>query len=262
MSQNDAFKSALKTLYTKDPCKVLPTAIWKTIRQMDTLQCASDIIKNNISKIIAQSQNTLEIFWTQDRKIDDSFRQSVKSTQVMIVHDDYFQQINTETYSSKKAYFRISHQTQSIKPCSLDKRYYITEATPETESDKISTLIGKCYKNIHPSAETVLSWTAHHVYDKSLWIWIMDKKTGQPAALGIAEYDATIPEGSLEWIQVLPEYQGKGLGKVLVLELLNRLQGRVTFTTVSGEIDNQTNPERLYRGCGFLGEDVWWVLRK
>lgn len=34
------------------------------------------------------------------------------------------------------------------------------------------------------------------------------------------------------------------------------------FATVSGKIDNPANPERLYRKCGFVGNDVWHIIRK
>ena len=47
-----------------------------------------------------------------------------------------------------------------------------------------------------------------------------------------------IGEGSLEWIQVLPEYRGQGLGTKLVLELLCRLKDKAAFVTVCGEVDN------------------------
>lgn len=130
------------------------------------------------------------------------------------------------------------------------------------ELDAVSDLIGKCYEDIHPSTNTVRGWTKHDVFDDNLWIWITDNETNEPIALGIAELDSKVSEGSLEWIQVLPSYQGKGLGKILVLELLNRMHGKVDFVTVSGELNNETNPERLYKSCGFSGDDIWWLLRK
>lgn len=34
------------------------------------------------------------------------------------------------------------------------------------------------------------------------------------------------------------------------------------FATVSGQSNNPTNPEVLYRKCCFTGSDVWHVLRK
>lgn len=51
-------------------------------------------------------------------------------------------------------------------------------------------------------------------------------------------------------------------GKTIVLELLSRLKYIADFTTVSGEVDNKTNPERLYRRCGFQGDVIWYVLRR
>ena len=89
------------------------------------------------------------------------------------------------------------------------------------------------------------SWTRHHAYEPTLWIWIRDDGKGVPAALGIAEFDHTVGEGSLEWIQTLPEYHGQGLGTALVLELLRRLQDRAEFVTVSGEVNNQQSPTPL-----------------
>ena len=82
----------------------------------------------------------------------------------------------------------------------------------------------------------------------------------RPVALGIADFDAEIKEGSLEWIQVLPGKRRMGLGKMIVNELLSRLKGKADFATVSGQIDNATNPEMLYRKCGFTGNDIWYVI--
>jgi GNAT superfamily N-acetyltransferase len=69
-------------------------------------------------------------------------------------------------------------------------------------------------------------------------------------------------EGILEWIQVSEGYRRRGLGSFLVKELLWRMQGKVKFATVSGQCDSPSCPERLYRSCGFTGQDVWHVLHK
>ena len=124
----------------------------------------------------------------------------------------------------------------------------------------MSEFICKCYENIKPNSEEVNKWTKHDVFNNDLWVWIVEKNTGIKVALGIAEVDKEIREGSLEWIQVLPKFQGKKLGKLIVLELLRRMEKHVDFTTVSGETDNKTNPEILYRKCGFEGNDVWYLM--
>ena len=66
----------------------------------------------------------------------------------------------------------------------------------------------------------------------------------------------------LEWIQVSQRHRGKGLGRYVVSELLRRLKSKAGFATVSGQCNNATNPEMLYRKCGFSGNDVWHILRK
>ncbi|SCG82415.1 hypothetical protein DW1_0807 [Proteiniborus sp. DW1] len=262
MTVNNEFEILLRNLYIKDPCKVLPNALWKTYDRLNNLQCSHTCIDDEILEIKGLEQKGVYILWNKSREVNQSLQLIMEESKFMIIHDDYFKKLDIHDYSQVEPYFRIKHDNKKILPYSLSEDFYIKQANVEEEFSEISDFIGRCYKNLHPSPETVKSWTTYRVFDNSLWIWIMDKQKNIPAALGIAEFDSSVPEGSLEWIQVLPEYQGKGLGKVLVLELLNRLKGRVEFTTVSGEVDNETNPERLYRSCGFYGNDVWWLLRK
>ena len=59
-----------------------------------------------------------------------------------------------------------------------------------------------------------------------------------------------------------PKYRGKGLGKFVVNELLWRMKGKVDFVTVSGKIDNPTNPRDLYKACGFTNEEIWHVMKR
>ncbi len=33
------------------------------------------------------------------------------------------------------------------------------------------------------------------------------------------------------------------------------------FATVSGKVTNKTKPEKLYRRCGFTGDDIWHILK-
>lgn len=88
----------------------------------------------------------------------------------------------------------------------------------------------------------------------------MHQKNNHIIASGIAEYDYEIKEGILEWIQVLPQYQHQGYGKIIVCELLNRLKSVcASFVAVSGLVDNETNPEKLYRSCGFTGNDIVYI---
>jgi ribosomal protein S18 acetylase RimI-like enzyme len=128
------------------------------------------------------------------------------------------------------------------------------------QTKKVSQLIGQCYQDLQPTVESVMSWVKHPTFDPALWVWVIDNSKEIPIGLGIAEIDNNVLEGSLEWIQILPNYRGMGIGKCIVQELLSRLEKRVNFTTVSGEVNNSTNPETLYRSCRFKGSDIWWMF--
>ncbi|HQE93995.1 MAG TPA: GNAT family N-acetyltransferase [Anaerolineae bacterium] len=153
-----------------------------------------------------------------------------------LIHRDFLRSVPTAKFPRRQSYFRLAHRGKPKAKPSLPQGFYIAPV------------------------DVVREWTTHPVFDQDLWIWIIDTQTDLPVALGIAEIDRDIAEGALEWIQVLPDYRGRGLGKALVKKLLFRLHNRAAFTTVAGEMNNQSNPEALYRSCGFAGSDLWWML--
>jgi hypothetical protein len=53
-----------------------------------------------------------------------------------------------------------------------------------------------------------------------------------------------------------------GLGQCIVNELLSRLKDKADFVTVSGRVNNETQPERLYEQCGFSNKKNWHVLTR
>ena len=156
-------------------------------------------------------------------------------------------------------YFRLIHRLKKCEKPVLPESYEFRNVLLPGESGLVADIINKCYEGYSQTKENVLRWREYPVFDNELWILVWDKKSNLPAALGIADFDSDIGEGSLEWIQVLPHYRGKGLGEAVVLELLSRLKSRAGFVTVSGEVENITNPERLYRKCGFVGDAIWVV---
>jgi len=158
-------------------------------------------------------------------------------------------------------YFRLIHHLDGLQGAALPDGYTFRDVCLPSEAGLVADVINRCYAGYSQTGENVLIWSKYPVFDNSLWIFIWCKASNSPVALGIADFDSEIKEGSLEWIQVLPERQGEGFGRAVVLELLSRLKDRADFVTVSGEVDNVTNPERLYRKCGFIGDAVWTVHR-
>ena len=158
---------------------------------------------------------------------------------------------------SDEPYFKLIHFLRDIQTPVLPDGFILAEIGI---ADYVRH-IRECYAEGGISEADLQRYTSHPVYDPSLWIAVKDTQNAKTVATGIAEFDARIGEGILEWVQVSPEYRNRGLGAFVVNELLYRMQGKAGFVTVSGKVNDPTNPLSLYERCGFSGKVIWHVIR-
>ena len=263
MTRSVNFTQALVAAYRENPCQVLPNALWKSISWADEFQTDFCLEARNVTQLMAWSTEQWMLYWNRDRHLPQQLPLRDRGVlKFALLHQDFENLLPPETFPDRQCYFRLFHSLRAVPAPNLPKGFSFATSDPLADSEEIAQVINACYADINLSPEAIRSWKDHPVFSADLWVWVIDEKRNQPAGLGIAEFDRAIAEGSLEWIQILPAYRGKGLGKQLVYDLLMRLAGRAEFATVAGQVDNHTNPERLYRGCGFQGDDLWWVLRK
>lgn len=176
-----------------------------------------------------------------------------------IVHDTAFCENEWSEYIDE-TYFRLYHHMKEVQSISL-AGYEIFTATDASIED-IVTVINQSYTDIQVSRGQIAGYRNTPAYMPDLWILVKERTTERLVGCGIADYDREAREVILEWIQVLPEYRRQGVGQAIVMELLYRAKDYAAFATVSGRIDNGTKPERLYRKCGFEGNDIWHILRR
>ena len=175
---------------------------------------------------------------------------------MMILRDDQF--IDSAEGCCDTPYFKLVHFLHGVTPFMPPEGFSVVSA----DENSFAAHISHCYEKERVSADELTQYKNRPVYDPDLWIALKENRTGEIAATGIAEFDRSIREGVLEWIQVTPEYRRHGLGRFLVNELLLRMEGNADFVTVSGRMDNQTNPFALYRSCGFQNPVIWHVLQR
>ncbi len=163
-------------------------------------------------------------------------------------------------HSNVERFFRMRHNLYNLPAIDFD----FDTIDMDFQTRGLAEMITASYvhENISVTEEDILSWKEHKTFREDLCVYI-NVEGGIMAASGIAEYDETCKEGILEWIQVLPDYRGQGLGTKIVTVLLNRLKKMgAEFVTVSGNLDNETSPLQLYRKCGFTGDDIWYICKK
>lgn len=254
------WKQELLGIYREDPCQTLPNAFWKTAMTMDgsrlSVRRDSD---GRLSALAVWQENRLMAFWCADPADHPLTPQQISQVPFALVHENCLPVFQNREFSRREGYFCLSHRGL-VQISNPPPGFVFQNVHPEDEVDAVVHLIKTCYRNMNVNNKIVREWLAHPVYDPDLWIWILDEPSGEKVGLGIAEFDQRVPEASLEWVQVLPAYQRRGLGKAIVSELLCRTDSMVEFTTVSGKISNIKRPEILYRRCGFTGSDNWWLL--
>ncbi|MGC9523031.1 MAG: GNAT family N-acetyltransferase [Anaerolineae bacterium] len=260
------FEDALVRAYRESPCAVLPNALWKTLQALEAPGVVTsydlDPGRGAVNCLLARDDQHLWVCWTRDGQLPPEIdAATIGQMRLALLHARYVAQLSTERSPASERYFRLVHRSAPDRH-PLPAGFAFREVDPLREAGTVAALISRCYPDLELSPATVAAWTRHPVYAADLWVWIVEGATGTRVALGIAELDEDVPEASLEWIQVLPAYHRRGIGTALVGELLARIEGRVAFTSVSGRVDSATNPEALYRRCGFTGDDIWWVLRR
>lgn len=184
-------------------------------------------------------------------------KQMVVPDNMIILHDKDFNESNFIDYNDEQ-YFRLKHNLINVNKPALSNNFEVCSATlPD-----FAKHINKCYKGSKLTVAELESYCKRKVYSQELWIAVKDCKNNKIVGTGIAELDMEIGEGVLEWIQVSEKYRGKGIGKFIVNELLQRMKGKASFATVSGQVNNSTNPKALYKKCGFEGNDIWHIMHR
>lgn len=185
-------------------------------------------------------------------------KEIVLPEQMRIVHDSAY---DPQAYADfqDEPYFRLRHDLNHIGRHTAEGIEIVSAAS---EIDAFVRLIHASYRDISVTAEQLSQYGQTPAYFPDGWVLMKERRTGNILAGGIADYDREAGELILEWIQVLPAYRRRGYGQLIVNHLLAATRHTAQFATVSGQVNNPTHPEGLYRKCGFTGHDVWHILTR
>lgn len=187
----------------------------------------------------------------------------------------YFKAVRMET----PAHLRIVHARDfdGMRPGERDARYfrlahslawvdaavwpdgYTPRVLTEADAAQLADLLASCYAgtwNQGTAARLMRESFAYAPGQCGVW-------TPKGALVGccLSAMDCECREGTIEWLAVHPAHRRKGIACALVNTCLAALRSEVDFATVSGQMDNPTNPLGVYRRCGFEGNDVWHIIQ-
>ncbi len=186
------------------------------------------------------------------------YKRHFRSDNPIVVHDEDY--VESNEYIKHEQFFKIIHSLKGIGSTTL--KGYSVQKVDISEMLEVVDVINESYGKSIFTEEKVLEMMSSPLYFSKLWLFVKDDLSGKKVALGICKYDIDAKEVELDWIQVIPSYRGKGVGSYLVNNLLLNSRDIADFATVSGDINNESSPLKLYRSCGFTGDDIWHILYK
>jgi GNAT superfamily N-acetyltransferase len=254
----EAFVKEVQKLYVKNPCQVSCIAFWKIERiclESETYRIA----QNGHTYLYAIRNQRLEFYWSDDKDRFILPQDRIQAFELLVLHDDFYRLIakDIKGYKVEKSHpliYDFAFGQGSIH-C---EDYYVADFDFDNEQDFVTAagLLNRCYPNHSHDAEEIVEWCDQPVFDASYWIWVKTKGGNESVGLGISTYQESIKETYLDWIQVLPMYQRKGIGKMLVGETVNQAIEKSDIIRVTGMVDG------FYEKCGFRGAESWCLITK
>jgi GNAT superfamily N-acetyltransferase len=260
MAQAD-FQRELTRVYLENPCQVLPNPLWQTLAQLEMLETSFARDSMGINRLEAYKLDELHVYWRrQARQPSLMVNRRLEYQRFAIMHQDFLDAPTVAGFKSVESRYRLIYRPAKLTEQSLPTGFRFAGIV--NSAGELAAVGAHIAEGESPALVQVQDWMERPVFAPDLWLWLLDDTRDQPAGLGVAELDLEIGEAAIEWIQILPDYQGRGLGRLLVRELLRRIADRAAFVTVSAQVDNRDNPGVFFRNCGFTGADIWWYLRR
>jgi len=259
-SDPDTFRALLSAVYREFPGQVLPYTLAEALTESETCSCSFDTAEGVPAELYMWNADSLKFYWNKDRHFIGLTEEFMSGIESVVIHDDYLGQMPIDAFDVWHPHFRLVHTGEL--PTHLQPIPGIMIAQVDIGSEIFTVSEFAAHSFDQSTSISLMDMIQRPTFSEDLWIWLLDVENGTPAGLGIAEFDQSTAEGSLKWVQVLPEYHGRGLGKLLVFELLGRLKDRSALITVSGESDSPASLENFLRKCGFTGNDIWWSSQR
>src|SRR3989339_1481292 len=104
------FREALVLAYREEPCRVLPNAAWKTLREVDRFETSFEIENGVVVRFEMGDEEGLHVYWHRDRHPPNIPENRVGHLSFVLIHQEYLQAFPVERFEAQKPNFRLIHR--------------------------------------------------------------------------------------------------------------------------------------------------------
>ncbi len=259
MNNVNEFVSQCEKSYITSPEK-FGFAFWK----YRELILSADIYSksyNGAKHYYAVNRNRLVYYWSEDGEMILPDEQII-NMDLIYIHSKYKKHLEMlndshDVFCGKALIYDRNHSVDNRSSSYYAESFDFSQSGSAKEVCKIINGSGEKYSEIM-TVNKLDSLKKQPVFASNLWVMIREKKTNKAVGVGICVYDEKIFETELEWIYVLRDYQGYGVGRYLLSEIVKRARSKSDIIRVGGVADG------FYEKCGFtIKTDEWlWIKKK
>jgi GNAT superfamily N-acetyltransferase len=244
--------------YLRNPCRVSCIALWK-LEQRCRAGRAYLIESEGQSTLYAIADRRLEFYWSGDKDHFALAPSEVAVLDLLVLHENDYNLIANQLVGCEVTRSNpMIYASRDLPSAPRIRDVNVADFDFDREDDfaAAADLLNRCYPGHRHTGVEIARWTQSPAFAPGLWFWIRERGSDAALALAISTYQPSIRETYLDWIQVLPEAQGRGLGRLLVNETLRRALSTSDIVRVTGVAD------AFYRACGFESRERWCVVRR
>ncbi|MGD9092333.1 MAG: GNAT family N-acetyltransferase [Anaerolineales bacterium] len=254
--RTEEFIKAVRLKYIKDPIGVSGFAFWKIEDQLlkaSTFQLNKPEVGECLYAYINQK---LVFYWAENDKPFVIPLRELREYKLLSLHNRFEEAVGglKETHNIN-AYFPLKYDQGATRNARKNDNIHIVTLNMKNTNNlaDVANIINET-TNRNFTSKSIEAWTESRVYAPELWIGAIDKRTGDLVGVGISTYTPEVMETDLDWFYIREDYQGCGIGTMLVRETISRCRKKSHIIRVAGVADE------FYKKCGFIRQDKWYYL--
>ncbi|MGE5579286.1 MAG: N-acetyltransferase family protein [Bacillota bacterium] len=268
---NRDFIEQVRVMYEADPGYVSSIPFWK-LEGMLARSRTCRMTSGSSACLYAVDGDRLVFYWSDNKETFLLPLEQVRALSFLVLHEEFFKLIQDQLdgYESTETYTlfydlppngsspRVLPPEDKSRLQPMAAGYSVAEFCFDGDEDyeALADLIRETDSHYRLTGNAVRDWTRSPAFAPTLWLWAVERDSGRPVGAAVSNYDPRLKETDLDWFYVLPPYQGKGIGRMLVGETISRSRERSSVIRLSGVADE------FYVKCGFRRKDRWFIARR
>ncbi len=259
----------IKTLYRDRPHAVLYTPFCKVRDVLAGCRYLASTDGTRLSAAVAYTQDSIEFAWALPGR-GETLRNLIVQARHRLRQVAFVAVMETGSRSWSQVldlpilgrYYRAYLPAADVPAVDPPGGYEFAPFDVQTDAPDAARLLNEAYPSLRDltSPERLRHMAAQPYHRADCWFFLRQTRTRKIVGIALGGLCDDIGEGFIDWVEVQPRYRGRGLGRLLILELIRRLSQTASLITASGSLDAPFVIGNLYERCGFTQSRQWTVL--